>query len=51
MITGAVAHRVDRDQFRVGLKSHYEPDEARDQIRGWLEDVVGTEHSWCHSKS
>ena len=51
MITGAVARRVDDDQFKVGLKSHSEPERAREQIHDWLMDVVGQEHGWYHKQS
>jgi hypothetical protein len=51
MVTGAVAIRVDEDQFRVGLKSHYRPEMAREQVNGWVMMVVEDEHEWLSSKS
>ena len=51
MVTGAVAIRVDDDQFQVGLKSHYKPEMAREQVNGWVMMVVEDEHEWLSSKS
>jgi len=51
MVTGAVAVRVDADQFKIGLKSHYEPEEAREQINEWVMSVLEEEHEWLISKS
>ena len=51
MVTGAVAIRVDEDQFQVGLKSHRKPDAAREQINGWVMSVIEEEHEWLSNKS
>jgi hypothetical protein len=51
MVTGAVLKRVDGDQFQVGLKSHYNPEVAREQVNGWVMMVMEDEHEWLSSKS
>ena len=51
MVTGAVAIRVADDQFQVGLKSHYKPEAAREQVDGWVKMVVEVEHEWLSNKS
>jgi hypothetical protein len=51
MVTGAVAIRVEDDQFQVGLKSHNKPEEAREEINDWVMSVIEEEHEWLSNKN
>lgn len=51
MVTGAVACQVEEGKFKVGIKSHHEPSDARMQIHDWLMGAVAEEHEWSHNKN